>query len=107
MSIRGIDAQIMIARTAELSRETSTMQTRPEVNQQLLAEQQKAAAAQDAKRVTQLEEPETDGMRTEKDGGGNNSYEGSGEGQSHEELDENHKPGMLVPPSENILDIRI
>jgi len=107
MSIRGIDSQIMITRSPDFARENSAIQHRPEVNQQILAEQQKVTAAQEQSRVKQTEEAEMEGIRTEEDGGGNSEYDGSGGHAPEEEEDELSKPGMLVPPSNHILDIII
>ena len=107
MSIRGIDTQIMITRSPDFARENSAIQQRPEVNQQLLAEQQKVASAQDQGRVKATEEAEMEGIRTDEDGGGEGEYDGQGGHAPEEEEDELSQPGMLVPPSNNILDIRI
>ena len=109
MSIRGIDTQIMITRTPDISKDTSVVQQRPEINQQILAEQRKIFVAQDQKRVQVLEETEMDRIRTEEDGGGSGGYGGSG-GRGYkerEETDENGRPGFYVPAGNNIFDIRI
>ena len=107
MSIRGIDTQIMITRSPDFARENSAVQQRPEVNQQQLAEQQKVTAAQEQSRVKGTEEAEMEGIRTDEDGGGNSEYDGQGGHAPEEEEDEFSQPGMFVPPSNNILDIRI
>ena len=109
MSIRGIDTQIMITRTPDVSRDASIVQQRPETNQAILAESQKVVVAQDQTRVKETEETEMDNVRTEEDGSGGNEYDGSG-GSKHpeeEEKDEFGRPGFYVPASNNILDIRI
>ena len=108
MSIKGIDSQIMITRTPDFARETSFVQQRPEVNQQILAEQQKIAVAQEQGRVKETEEAEMEGIRAEEDGSGGGEYDGKGGHAPDEEDDEElFRPGMFVPPSNNILDIRI
>ena len=110
MSIKGIDTQIMITRTPEVSRDASIVQQRPEVNQALLAEQRNKAIARDETRVKELEEPaEAERIRTDEDGGGNNAYYGQdGSNQGEDGLtDEKGRPGMLVPPRDHILDILV
>ena len=108
MSIRGIDSQIMITRTPEAARDASLIQQRPEVNQQILAERQKVQIAQEQTRVKELEEKDMDGIRTDEDGGGGSGYDShGGKHPEEEERDEKGRPGMLVPPGDNIFDIRI
>ena len=108
MSIKGIDTQIMITRTPDVARDASFVQQRPEVNQQILAESQKVQVAEDQKRVKETEEAEMEGIRPDEDGGGGSQYEGSGgNNPEEEERDEFGRPGMYVPASNNILDIRI
>ena len=109
MSIRGIDTQIMITRLPDFSKDASVVQQRPETNQQILAEQQKINAAQEQTQVKALEESEREEVRTEEDGSRGNEYDGSGGHKPDEEEDPDDfmKPGMYVPPSNNILDIMV
>ena len=108
MSIKGIDTQIMITRTPDVSRDASIVQQRPEVNQQILAESQKILVAQEQKRVKETEEAEMEGIRPDEDGGGGSEYEGGGgKHPEEEERDEFGRPGMYVPAGNNILDIKI
>ena len=108
MSIRGIDTQIMITRTPDVSRDASIVQQRPETNQAILAEQQKILVSQERTRVKETEETEMDNVRTDEDGSGDNEYEGSeSKHPEEEEKDEFGRPGLYVPASNNILDIRI
>ena len=109
MSIRGIDTQIMITRSPDFSKDVSTVQQRPETNQQILAEQQKITAAQEQAQVKALDESEMEGIRTEEDGSGGGEYDGKGGHKPNEEEDPDDfmKPGMYVPPSNNILDIMV
>ena len=107
MSIRGIDTQIMINRTAEFSKDASAMMKRPEVQQEFLAAQQKVSDAQAQGKVLQTQESEMENIRTDVDGGGLGG--GGGEGA---EPDEDEKKGdsaraMLVPPGNNVIDITI
>ena len=110
MSIKGIDSQIMITRSPDILRDASFVQQRPEINQQILAEQQRTQASQDQNRVKTLEEAEMEGIRTEEDGGGRNEYDGRGGHRPSDEdelVDETGRPGMYVPAGNNIFDIRI
>ena len=108
MSIRGIDTQIMITRSPDVSKDTSVIQQRPETNQLILAEQQKLQAAQDQSRVKEVEEAEMEEIRTDEDGSGSGGNEGrKGENPEDEEKDELGRPGLYVPAGNNILDIMI
>ena len=107
MSIRGIDSQIMITRSPDFARETSFVQQRPEVNQQILAEQQKITVAQEQTRVKETEEAEMEGIRTDEDGGNESEYDSHGRRRKKSKEEETNNPVFLVPPSNNILDIRV
>ena len=108
MSIKGIDTQIMITRSNEYSRDASAMQKRPEVTQQNIAAQQKVTVAEDQTRVAKTLETENDRIRTDADGGGGGAHGGSeGREQGEDGWDEDDGPGMYVPPSNNIFDIRV
>jgi len=108
MSIKGIDTQIMINRSADFSKDASAMQKRPEVQQEFLAAQQKIASAQSQSRVAGTTETEMENIRTDVDGGSGGAY-GDGEGK---ESDDDEQKGetarnMLVPPGNNMIDIKI
>lgn len=106
MSIKGIDTQIMISRLPDNSRDASVMQKRPEMAQDFLAAQTKISNAQDQSRVLRSVEAEMEQIRTdvEEDGGS-----GAGGGSPGPETKENEEtdPDMLVPPGNNIIDIRV
>ena len=108
MSIRGIDTQIMVNRSSELSKDASAMQKRPELHQEALASQQKIAAAQSQARVSATSESEMENIRTDVDGGGSGAAGGEGGGSESEEEKNGEIPkGMLVPPSNNLIDIKV
>ena len=110
MSIKGIDSQIMITRSPDFAKDNSAMMQRPEVNQQILAEQQRILVEQAQNRVNQTEEAEMEGIRTEEDGGNEAEYDSNEKKRKkpqEEEKDERGNPLFLVPPGNNILDIRI
>ena len=107
--IRGIDTQIMINNSFNASNEASTIQQRPEVNQHILAEQQKTQSAQDQSRVGEISEAEMEEIRTEEDESGSGGYDGRGgkhPGENNEDED-SIDITMYVPPSNNILDIMV
>ena len=106
MSIRGIDSQIMITRTADASRDASALQKRPEVAQDYQAQQSKVQEARDQTRVAKTLESEMENIRADEDGGGNGGYEsGSGMGSGGDEPEDDFS--TLVPPSNNMIDIKI
>jgi len=107
MSIKAIDSQIMITRTPEAARDASIVQQRPETDQRILAEQQKAQDARDQGRVKETEETEMEGIRTDEDGGNESEYDSHGRRRKKSKEEETNNPVFLVPPSNNILDIRV
>ena len=108
MSIRGIDTQIMVQRPADMVRETSALQRHPETTQEHLAAQQKLDSAQNQSKVLATTESEMDNIRTDVDGSGSGAAGGEGSGQE-EEMTEEQKRELLVPPSDHdqIIDIMI
>ena len=108
MSIRGIDTQIMINRTTDMARDASAMMKRPEVNQDILAAQQKLSDAQDQTRVKGTEQSEMETIRADEDGGSGSEYEGDGKGRNKDgENNEDVPKSMLVPRGNNIIDIKV
>ena len=107
MSIRGIDTQIMINRSADLSRDVGAMQKRPELQQEFLAAQQKVSDAQSQSKVSATTESEMENIRTDVDGGGSGAAGGEGGSESKEEEDGEVPKSMLVPPSNNLIDIKV
>ena len=108
MSIKGIDAQIMITRTPDYARDASAAQKRPEMTQDFLAAQTKMHDAIAKGRVAGSEQSEMETIRTDVDGGSGSSYEGEGEGKHGEGGEDGEIPRDLrVPPGNNIIDIRV
>ena len=105
MSIKGIDTQIMIARSTDFIRDASDTQKRPEIVQDNLALREKITDAQDQTRVAKTLEAEH--QRLDPDAGGSGG--GSGGGQGHGEGRKKDKPEaeMLVPPGSSKIDIRV
>jgi len=102
MSIKGIDSQIMIARTADFSKDTSAVQKKPEVTQEYLAVQEKINDAQDQTRVAKTSETDKAELRPD-DGGGDGSGGGGGSGKKKKNGETEVE--MLVPPSDSVIDI--
>ena len=107
MSIRGIDTQIMITRTSDFVRETSSAQRQPEVSQEHLANQGKIESTHDQSRVKETTETENEEIRTDKDGAGSGAAGGDGSGQEEEEMTEEQKRELLVAPADHdqLIDI--
>ena len=107
MSIRSIDTQIMIQRTTDFVRETSSAQRHPEVTQEHLATQGKIESTQDQSRVKETTESEMENIRTDEDGAGSGAAGGEGSGQEEEEMNEEQKKELLVAPADHdqIIDI--
>jgi len=107
MSIRGIDTQIMITRTADFARETSSIQRQPETNLEHLASQTKVESAHDQSRVQSATESEMDNVRTDVDGSGSGAAGGGGSGQDKEETPEEQIRELLVAPAQHdqLIDI--
>jgi len=106
MSIKGIDSQIMIARTTDFARETSALQKKPEIVQDYLAVREKIAEAQQQTRVAKTLETEPTKLHPDDDGGGGGGYGGEAE-HGGDEIDEEIDEDMLVPPGNNVIDIKI
>ena len=107
MSIKGIDAQIMVARTTDYVRDTSSLQKRPEVMQEHLATREKINDAQDQSKVIKTMETETelDKLRPD-EGGGGGGYSGN-QNADREQKDIENDPDMFVPPGNSTIDIRV
>jgi len=109
MSVRGIDTQIMVTRSADYSRDVGAMAKKPELTQEQLAAIQKANAAIEQKKIKETSESEMDKLRTDKDGDSSGSGGFTGGGSEKEQSDESsqHSKNMLVPPGNNVIDIKI
>ena len=106
MSIKGIDSQIMITRTSDIMRENAAAQKKPEVTQEYLAVQAKANEAHDQKRVSRKSEIELPKLRAE-DGGGNGAEAYGDTGSGKKEKEEILQNENLVPPGNNVIDIKV
>ena len=109
MSIRGIDTQIMITRTADFVRETSSVQKQPEVTQDYLAVQTKIESAQEQSRVAATNESEMENIRTDKDGEGSGAEGNNDSRQEEQEMTEEQQKELLVAPApyDQLIDIHV
>ena len=107
MSIRGIDTQIMITRTADFVRETSATQKHPETTQQHTAAQVKVESTHDQSRVVATTESDMEHIRTDVDSEGSGASGGGGSQKEEEEMTEEQKRDLLVAPAqhEQLIDI--
>ena len=106
MSIKAIDSQIMVARTADFSRDTSALQKKPEIAQDYLAFREKINDAQDQTRVAKSLDSRKQELRTGDEGGGSAGYDGGGgSGSGEGDKDDEPAPNMFVPPGNSIIDI--
>jgi len=111
MSVRSIDTQIMITRSADYSRDVGAMVKKPELTQEQLASLQKMTAAMEQKKVQETAEADMDKIRTDKDGGGagaDGGETGESGADSFEDSGEVHIAGdLLVAQSNNVIDIKV
>ena len=106
MSVKSIDTQIMIARTADISRDASTMHKRPEATQDYLAFREKINDAHNQSRVTKAPESQLSKLRNDKNGGGTYSGESGSENGKRKD-DEDPEANMFVPAGDSIIDIKV
>ena len=108
MSIKGIDSQIMIARSTDFARDTSALQKKPEITQDYLAVRERIQDAQDQSRVAKtLDSQKPELHPDEGDGGGAGYGAGSGAGSGKRGAKGENDEDMLVPPGNNVIDIRV
>ena len=107
MSIKGIDAQIMITRAAQLAKENSTIVRKDELTQEYLAAQQKAAGERDQKAVLRSAEAEGAPVHLEKDGKSGHGRDRKQNEKRDWEESAGDPAGTLVPSVEQKIDITI
>jgi len=111
MSIRAIDTQMMVTRSADMVREASPLLKNPETFQAQLANVGKQEAAENQSRVQATTESEMDNVRTDEDGSGNGAAGGGGKGQERkgEESNPNQDSELRVGRSLNnaFIDITV
>jgi hypothetical protein len=110
MAIRGIDAQIMVTRTAEFSKDAVAQLKRNELLQDYLTVQSKETDMREAETVQRTPESEHMALHPDRDGGTQFAEARSGErdADKNEEAsaeDENEDVGFA--PEKHILDIEI
>ena len=107
MSIKSIDSQIMIARTSDFARDNSAVQKKPEISQDYLAAQEKINEAQEQSRVAGTPESEQADIRPDEDGGGSGAYDDGAPESDRDSDSSDAEANFLVPPGNNVIDIRV
>ena len=108
MSIKSIDSQIMIARTADFSRDASAIQKRPEMAQDFQAFREKINDAQNQSRVAKTLDTQRPELHPDEGGSGGAEYfAGSGQASEQDEGLVDSDTDMFVPSEDCMIDIRI
>lgn len=107
MSLKGIDAQIMVARTADVAREAAVQAKGGERMQDFLAVQAKAMAEREQSMVSKLDRSEKPELRAGDEGSGaQDSYTPGGGGRKEDgSADEILLIDPVVPGEEHLIDI--
>ena len=108
--IKGIDTQIMVARTTDVSRDASLMSKFGDVAQDNKAMKAQLESEIQQQQVQQEEETDKADLRPDEDGSAGAEYEASGgkggrRGKGNVEEDDLLLPGTFVPRSLNNIDI--
>ena len=106
MSIRGVDGQLMISRSADIAKEVSSAQRKTELSQDFLAIQGKIMAERDGQSVGGAIEVQAAEVRLEKDAEGGDSYT-SQDGKEQKKKDGQDPDPPTVPGEVHIIDIKI
>ena len=108
MSIKGIDAQIMIMRSAELARETSNQQKKRELTQDYMNIQVAEFERQKKQMVQKANESEKLRLQTDKDGGGEKAASYRQESDDDKGEDTQEELQVAPDPSDkHVIDIKI
>lgn len=105
MSMRGIDAQLLITRSAELTKEAGRTQRSHEMRQEQLAEQARAQERRKQEQVQSAQELEASRIRERQGGqeGGQGKRQSGGRGNSEREPEGPERN----PAPANRIDIKI
>lgn len=109
MSIRAIDTQMMITRSADMVREAAPLLKNPETFQAQLANVAKQESEQNQSRVLATTEAEMDNIRTDEDGSGSGAAGGGGSGRERKGEEANQDSELSVGNSDHnsFIDITI
>lgn len=107
MSIKGIDTQIMITRLPDNARDTSALQKRPEVAQDIMAVREKIIDVEKQTRVAKMSESEMEKIHADNEGGGGGYGSEGGAGDGKHNYGEEPDAGAYVPSEKHIIDITI
>ncbi|MDR1588981.1 MAG: hypothetical protein LBS51_02185 [Oscillospiraceae bacterium] len=107
MSLKGIDAQIMVTRTTDASRESSRMAYRGELAQDYLSVQARVESDVGRERVAKTTKPEQAEFHPDDGGGSGAADDGGADAGGGEQRGASTGDEYLVPAEEHIIDIRI
>ncbi|MCL1828980.1 MAG: hypothetical protein FWG32_05735 [Oscillospiraceae bacterium] len=107
MSIKGIDAQMMIARVPDFVRETSTQLKVGDLMQEYLAVQNKIMEDREKSMVTKTNSPHHTELRLENESDGTGSYYESSENRERENSSQQSVLDEEIGVNEHIIDIRL
>jgi hypothetical protein len=109
MSIKGIDAQMMIARTTEYVKDSAVQLKKSELTQDYLTAQALKDEAIEKTKVAKPQGAEKLGLALEADRKHASGGDSGGRKDKKDEgaLDGEDGPGQLVPPGNNIIDVRV
>jgi len=105
--LKGIDAQLMVTRTADLAREADIIQRKNDLVRDYLAVQTQALAEQKKLQVAHTLGAQRVEIHPDKQGGGQQGYQT--QQQENDELSDTTEDEYLLPPTANqsIIDIKI
>ena len=106
MSIKGIDAQIMLARVPDFVREASTQLKVGDLMREYLAVQNKIAEEREKSMVIKTNQTYKPELRTENDSEGAGAYYESSENRKHE-LSQQSVLDEEIGVNEHIIDIKL
>ena len=104
MSIKGIEAQMMVARSVEYMKDSAAIQKKSELTQDYQTVLARVDEQRDQMKVAKT--LEADQIKLHPDEGGGNGG-GAGDGSGEAGKGNESSPDMLVPPGDNIIDITV
>ena len=107
MSIKGVDAQIMIARVPDFVRETSAQLKVGDLMQEYLAAQTKAAEDREKSMVTKTNQAYKPELRLENESDGTGAYYESSENDKRENVPQQSVLDEEIGVNEHIIDIKL
>ena len=104
--LKGIEAQLMVTRTADLAREAGALQRKNDLARDYLAVQAQSLAELERKQVTQALRTQNIVLHTDKHGGGRQAYQEQ-EGDKNYGETEGDEYILLPPEAQSTIDIKV